>query len=329
MPRRPAVAAGLANLARGFAMGAADVVPGVSGGTVALLLGVYERLVGQIRAVAAVAGRLLTGRLRAGRLRAGAARAGTARAGTAYAGTVRIEPAFLAALLAGIALAVLLLADRLGRLLDDYPVEVSAAFLGLVAASVVVVRRRVGRWTAGRVVVAVVAAAGAFAALGLRSGGVDNPSAAVLFGAGAVAVCAMILPGVSGAFVLLLLGLYDYVLDALGDRDVADVAVFAAGAVVGLALFSNLLGRLLARRHDTTLAVLVGLTAGSLRVLWPWPAAGGVENAALGAPDTDRLAVSAALALAAFAVVVLLARLTGNHRAVPHPTGMVPPAPTA
>lgn len=297
------------NLARGFAMGAADIVPGVSGGTIALLLGIYRRLVMQIQIGSGAVARLATGRL-----------------ARARSDVRHLEPTFLLGLLTGIAAAVFTLAGLLDQLVDDYPVQVSAAFFGLVLGSVVVVRHRVSNWrarwcTAPPLVAFVLSAGAAFFALGLRGEGVGEPAGVVFFVAGAVAICAMILPGISGALLLLLVGLYDNVTNAVRERDLATLALVAAGAVVGLALFSHLLGRLLERHHDVTLGALMGLMAGSLRVLWPWPATvvttdgsalSGIDNTGLGAPVASQVPMAAVLCIGAFMVVVVLARRSGE-----------------
>ncbi len=286
----------LANVARGLAMGAADVVPGVSGGTVALLLGIYDRLVGQVAHLSAAAVQVLRGRLR-----------------SALAMARRAEWGFLVALVAGIGVAVVGLVEVVRWLIDEQPVGLSAAFFGLVAMTVVTTRREVRQWRAGLVVTFLAVAVAVFLLLGVRAGSVGDPGAVVIVGAGALAICAMILPGISGAFVLLLLGLYDPITEAVSDRDVGTVVLFGVGAVLGLGLFSRLLQRLLDRWRDAMIAVLMGLMAGSLRVLWPWPVgdadAEGFGNAALGAPPASDVAVAVVVAVAAAAVAVGLHRL--------------------
>ena len=281
-------------------MGAADVVPGVSGGTIALLLGIYDRLVHQIALLSTAAGQLLRGRLRQG--------VATAR---------RAEWAFLASLLTGIAIAVLGLVELVRLGIDRLPVALSAAFFGLVAMTVVTTRREVRQWRPGLVVMAAATAIAVFVLLGVRAGSVADPVAPVIVAVGAVAICAMILPGISGAFILLLAGLYDPITEAVSDRDIATVALFALGAVIGLGLFSRLLQRLLERRRDVVIAVLMGLMAGSLRVLWPWPVgdpdAEGFGNSALGAPVADDAAVAIVTACAAALVAWALYRL-GSRR---------------
>ena len=293
----------LTNLGRGLAMGAADVVPGVSGGTVALLLGIYDRLVGQIAHLSAAASQVLRGRLR-----------------SAASMAVRAEWGFLVALAAGIGIAILGLVEVVRLLIDEQPVGLSAAFFGLVAVTVVATRSQVSRWRVGLVGIFVAVGVGVFLLLGIRAGSVADPAWVVIVGAGALAICAMILPGISGAFVLLLLGLYDPITEAVSDRDVGTVVLFGLGAVIGLAVFSRLLQRLLDRWRDAMIAVLMGLMAGSLRVLWPWPVgdadSGGFGNAALGAPPASELLVAVVAAVAAGAVAVALHRM-GTRQASP------------
>ena len=246
---------------RGVAMGAADVVPGVSGGTVALLLGVYEQLVGTIRDGSTALGRMSRGEVREG-----------------FGDLRRLDWWFLAPLVAGMLATITALAGVIQALLENHPEELAGLFLGLVAASLVVAARMPVAWSSLQVGSATLAAVVLFVVLGFSGGPVADPSPMALFGAGAVAVCAWILPGISGAFLLLMLGMYPGVLDAVDDGIFGDLAMVAAGAVVGLALFSMILGRLLERHRDTVLAVLVGLMAGSLRVLWPWPNGVGVVS---------------------------------------------------
>ena len=246
---------------RGVAMGAADVVPGVSGGTVALLLGIYEQLVGTIRDGSIALGRMSRGEVREG-----------------FGDLRRLDWWFLAPLVAGMLVTITALAGVIQALLENYPEELAGLFLGLVAASLVVAARMPVAWSSLQVGSATLAAVVLFVVLGFSGGPVADPSPMALFGAGAVAVCAWILPGISGAFLLLMLGMYPSVLGAVDHRILSDLAMVAAGAVVGLALFSMILGRLLERHRDTVLAVLVGLMAGSLRVLWPWPNGVGVVS---------------------------------------------------
>ncbi len=277
-------------------MGSADVVPGVSGGTVALVLGIYPRVVRSIRSGASVLGALVRGR---GRL--------------ALSHFRQIEWMFLAPLLIGIITAVVSLAALLENLLEDEPQNMAAAFFGLVVGSIAIAWRLVDQWNARRLIGAAGVAVAAFLALGLRSDEITDPPTAAFLAGGAIAIVAMILPGISGSFILLMLGLYEAVIAAVNDRDVAVVAVFFIGAVIGLALFSTLLDRLLRDHRDTTLALLIGLMIGSLRVLWPWP--DGTETGRLAAPDSP--AIPILLALAGAVVVVVIGRVSERVDATP------------
>jgi putative membrane protein len=281
----PLVRHWLPNAIRGMCMGAADVVPGVSGGTIALVLGIYERLVETIHLGASAGGNLLRGDARAARER-----------------LAEIRWGFIIPLFAGVAFAVLTLAHVIEILLEDHPVEIGAVFFGLVAASVWVALGYFKRPDVRLLPIIIVSAVATFLLLGLRTGDISDPGLLVVFGSGALAICAMILPGVSGSFILLMIGMYEYMLDALNERDLAVAGVFILGAIIGLALFSSALDWLLHHFHDIVLAALIGLMVGSLRVLWPWPE--GTENTALAAPPAGEWVMPLLLALVAAAVVV-------------------------
>ena len=275
----------------GFGMGTADLVPAFSGGTVALLAGVYERLVANVRQGARALALLLRGRLVAG--------------GRAIAA---IEWRFVLPLLAGIAIAVIALAEILGRLLETHPRQLSATFFGLVLGATVVAAGDVRRPEVRTLTIGVLVAVVAFAGLGVTGGSVDDPALLAFFAAGAIGVCALILPGLSGAFLLVLLGMYEHALDAVRDADLLVVGVLALGAVTGLAAFSTLLNWLLREHHDSVLAALIGLMAGSTRVLWPWPGSE-ISDPRLGAPVAGEVPVAIGLAVVACTVVVLVGRL--------------------
>ncbi|MDE2721373.1 DUF368 domain-containing protein [Candidatus Palauibacter polyketidifaciens] len=236
--------------AKGLAMGLADLVPGVSGGTIAFISGIYDEL------VATIAGldRRLLGVLREGGVR-----------GVWQAGNL----SFLAVLLAGIGTSVFAFAGLLHWLLANRPVELRAFFFGLVAASVLLVGRRVADRRAG---IRILAAAGAVLAAVITSLPplVRSDAPLLLAAAAAVAACAMVLPGISGAFILLLLGAYAPVIAALHSLDLVRLAFVSLGIVAGLLAFSRVLRRLLARHRTPTLAVLTGFLVGSLNALWPW-----------------------------------------------------------
>jgi putative membrane protein len=297
----PRTALGLVGTyAVGFTMGAADTVPGFSGGTVALVAGIYERLIANVRQGARALSLLARARFGDGVRALGA-----------------IEWGFVLALLGGVLSAVVALASFLHRQLEAEPVRMSAVFLGLVIGATVVASRELRQPEARHALVGLAVAVVTFAGLGLRAADATTPSLAFVFVAGAVAICAMILPGVSGSFLLLLLGAYEYVIGAVSTRDLVVLGVFAVGCLVGLSSFSTLLNWLLRRHHDLVLAALLGLMAGSARVLWPWPSTDGVGDPQLGAPVAGDVPAVAALGVgAALAVVAFgfLARRTVGAR---------------
>lgn len=274
-------------------MGTADLVPGVSGGTIALVLGIYERLVASIKEGSSALGSLI--------------KADFPR----FKDHMRkVEWMLLLPLLAGILSAVLLLASFLEAQLEQNPTILAGAFFGLVLGSVVIARRLLKQPAPSHYVIGAGVGVGLFLLLGLGEGSdAANPGLLLFFGAGALAICAMILPGISGSLILVLLGMYAPVLAAVNDRDFAALGIFMVGAVAGLALFSQVLHWALQHHHDPVLAALVGLMLGSLRILWPWP--DGVEGPALGAPGDDWLWVLLA-AVVGGAAVLLIAWL-GNR----------------
>lgn len=252
---------------RGLAMGAADIVPGVSGGTMALILGIYERLINSLRSLARPP--FLRSLLRG-------------RPGRAFE---QVDGAFLVALAAGILTSVVTLAGVLTSLLEARPVLVYAFFFGLVLASVILVARRIRRVTASSWLLFALGTVAAFVLVGMSPA--NTPDAAwFLFLSGAVAISALLLPGVSGAFVLVLLGKYSYVLAAVRGGDLVALGAVGAGAVFGLLSFTQLLGWLFRRYHDPTLALLCGVMFGSLRKIWPWQTEVGGEQVNL-LPATD------------------------------------------
>lgn len=235
--------------ARGLLIGAADVVPGVSGGTMAFILGIYDELINAIRSVVPFLRSLAQGRWRE---------------------AFEILPwRFLLAVGLGVGLSIISLAGFLEWALEEHPDYVYALFFGLIVASLFVVQRRVKRWGAGSAAGAALAAVGAYILVGLTPAETPNDLWFV-FLSGAVAICAMILPGISGAFILLLLGKYQFMLGALRAVDVPVIVVFMAGAAVGIVSFSNVLRWLLDHYHDLTVAILLGFMLGSLRKVWPW-----------------------------------------------------------
>lgn len=279
----------LGQLGRGALMGTADIVPGVSGGTVALVLGIWERLIANIHSGARVLGVVVRGRFR-----------------EVLPALRQLEWVWVISLLVGLLLAVVLMSSVIETLLRDAPVQVAALLFGLVGGSVVVAWRMLRRRDVSAVAITVVVAVVTFVLLGLRAdvhptGGVTELAWWAFLGSGALAICAMILPGISGSFVLVLLGTYGAVLAAVNNRDLLSVGLVMVGCVLGLALFSTFLSWMLREHHDRVVALMVGLLIGSMRVLWPWP--GGVETTVLGSPD--RL-VPLAVALAVLGIAVVL-----------------------
>ncbi|MBW1729464.1 MAG: DUF368 domain-containing protein [Deltaproteobacteria bacterium] len=235
---------------KGLCMGASDVIPGVSGGTMAFILGIYEELIYSIRSLDLPCLKLLA-RLRFREF------------------SKRFHWEFLLAVGAGIAIAILSLARVLAWLLENRPVLIWSFFFGLISASVFTVSRRVKQWDLRLLVFAGLGAAAAFWVVGLIP--TKTPDAPwYLFLSGAVAICAMILPGISGAFILVLLGKYQMVLQALNNREFTVLFLVAAGACVGIVLFSRVLNWFFTHHHDLTVALLTGFMLGSLRKIWPW-----------------------------------------------------------
>ena len=234
---------------KGIAMGAADVVPGVSGGTVAFISGIYDELLGSIASVPAAVGLLLRGRILA------AWRAANA--------------SFLLVLMAGILTSVLSLARLITYLLEHQPIAVWSFFFGLILVSSHLVARDIQRWNWTRLL-SFAMGAGFGYWITVASPVQWGTGSLSIFLAGAIAICAMILPGISGSFILLLLGLYPFVLGAVKALDIAVLALFASGCLVGIVSFAGLLRWLLSRWRDLGLALLTGLMLGSLNKLWPW-----------------------------------------------------------
>jgi putative membrane protein len=273
-------------------MGSADIVPGVSGGTVALVLGIYDRLIHNISQGAHALRQLLT--------RDVAGAVGTLK---------RIEWIWLFALLGGILTAIVALSSVIETLLHEQPIRMSGLFLGLILGSIWVAVRMLDKVDGISIALMLGIGAVMFLLLGLRSD-TEVPDSAlevvtkpwwVFFLAGAIAICAMILPGISGSFILVMLGMYTEVLGAVNDRDFGILIAFMLGCVVGLALFSTLLNWLLERYHRWVLAAMIGLMLGSTRVLWPWP--NGTNTTTMTLPRGD-VAVPVLLIVIGAAVVV-------------------------
>jgi putative membrane protein len=231
-------------------MGASDVVPGVSGGTMAFILGIYEELIQAIQSFDLAWLRLVIQfKIRMA--------------------LNKVAWEFLIVLGFGILSAVFSLARLLSWLLDNQPVLIWSFFFGLIVASAVTVARRTGKWQTTTLFGLMGGAIGAYLLVGFIPVSTPETTFFVVF-SGAVAICAMILPGISGSFILVLLGKYHYILEAVNRRDVFTLLVFFAGAVIGIVGFSRVIGWLFKKYHDVVVAVLTGLMVGSLRKVWPW-----------------------------------------------------------
>lgn len=231
-------------------MGAADVVPGVSGGTIAFITGIYEELINSIKSIDLQAARLFfTGRWKAF--------------------WTKINGNFLLAVFAGIFISVLSLARLLEYLLEHQAILIWSFFFGLVLASSYVVSRKISNWEYVKVVALVGGIGIAFYITSVTPTTTTDARWFVIL-SGGLASCAMILPGISGSFILLLLGKYSFALHAVNERILLDLAMLGVGALAGLILFANLLSWLLKKYHDITIAVLVGFMIGSLNKIWPW-----------------------------------------------------------
>ena len=244
----------LSQFVRGFAMGASDIVPGVSGGTVALILGIYNGLITAIGRGSKALGRLCKGDISG-----------------FVDGMKSVDWVFLLPLVAGIGSAVLILSGIIESALTNHPESMAGLFFGLVVGSMIVARKLLKEPNAQHAVITLAVGLILFFLLAFQSGPVSDPNAFMLLGAGALAICAMILPGISGSFILLMIGMFAAVLNAVDERIISEIALVGVGAIIGLALFSSFLTHLLDNYHDTVMAVLLGLMLGSLRVLWPWP----------------------------------------------------------
>ena len=235
---------------KGIAMGAADVVPGVSGGTIAFISGIYEELITAINSVNFNSLKILKTQ-------------GLAAAWKAINGN------FLLALIVGIFISVVSLARLIKWLLENEPVLLWSFFFGLVIASILYVAKQIKVWNLYTIVVLILGGLAAYYITTLPTLA-TNDSNLYLVLAGSLAICAMILPGISGAFILLLLGAYQPAVDAINDKDIKTLFFLGIGAVIGLLTFSRVLKWLFDHHKNLTLAALTGFIIGSLNKIWPW-----------------------------------------------------------
>lgn len=235
---------------KGMAMGAADVVPGVSGGTIAFITGIYDDLLESIRRINPSLFNLWRTK-------------GTAAVWHHINGT------FLTSLLFGILIAILTLAKAVTYALKEHPIIIWSFFFGLIIASIIHMIRQINKWTSIEVILAIL---GTFIAFFITIATPINLEFNMLtvFIAGSIAICAMILPGISGSFILLLLGMYSPILDAVKELNIPILGLFALGCITGILLFSHFLSWLLNNYRTSSIAFLTGLLIGALGKVWPW-----------------------------------------------------------
>jgi putative membrane protein len=244
------------NFLRGVLIGIAEVIPGVSGGTLALITGIYSRLLNNIDLLFKSLRNISHPKIMARNLTA-------------------LEWKFLLPVFIGMAIALITTASFMEGLLESNPIELRAVFAGLVAAGIYIpykmsVKVNGDNWGLRDYLLALIGALVAFFLTGLPQGEVSNPGPILIFFSAAIAICALVLPGISGSFLLLTIGMYSATIGALNDRDLQYLFIFALGALLGLASFVSLLKYLLNQRARPTLVLLAGLMLGSLRALWPW-----------------------------------------------------------
>lgn len=236
---------------KGMAMGAADVVPGVSGGTIAFISGIYEELLNSISSFKFSLINVLK------------------HEGIKVVWK-KINGSFLLALFIGICFSVLSLAKLIETLLENHPILIWSFFFGLVLASIIYIAKQIKLWNIKCYLYLIFGLIFAYYITTLNPVITQNSSPWFLFLAGMIAICAMILPGISGSFILVLLGAYKPILNAINTKDFFSIIIFMAGAVLGLLTFSRVLKWLFSTYKNYTLALLIGFIAGSLNKIWPW-----------------------------------------------------------
>jgi putative membrane protein len=235
---------------KGMSMGAADVVPGVSGGSIALIAGIYQKLLDSIKSIDRTA------------------------LGFLFKFEIKrlwdyINGSFLFTLLAGILTSIFSLSKVITYLMDNHPIPLWSFFCGLIIISAVIILRDIKRWNIGVILSLILGTIAAYWITGLPP--TTTPDTLwFTFVAGAIAICAMILPGISGSFLLLVMGQYERILDAVNEKNLLIIALFGSGCVVGLLSFSRLISWLLKHYHAVTIGVLSGFMLGSLNKIWPW-----------------------------------------------------------
>lgn len=289
----------------GFCMGAADLVPGVSGGTIAFVGGIYDRLINGLKSLDLTTLRLLI----------------KGRFADVFA---RVPVVFFVTLGAGLLTAIFTLSHPLASLFKTHPVQLWTFFFGLVLGSILLLAKETWRWRVADWIAFATAAVATYWLVGLDA--IQTPpSIPYLFLSGAIAICAMILPGISGSYLLVILGKYHQVLEALNNRDIVSLAAFVSGIVVGILSFVRIVSWLLRTWRQITLVALTGIMAGALRTVWPWKVVTSTRINSAGEevpftssnilPDHTASALLAALPwlIAGLAAVLLLSRLSPSE----------------
>lgn len=235
---------------RGCAMGAADVVPGVSGGTIAFITGIYEELIDSIKGIDLQAVKLLLKLKFADFWK-------------------KVNGNFLLSVVLGIAISIFSLAKLMTWLLEHHPIYIWSFFFGLIIASSVLVAKEIKQWNIFTVIALIAGACAAYTITVMTPAETPDTWWFIIL-SGAIAICAMILPGISGAFILLLLGKYSYILGAVSSLNIGVILLFIVGAIAGIISFSHLLSWLLKNYHTLTVSLLTGFMIGSLNKVWPW-----------------------------------------------------------
>jgi len=289
---------------KGMAMGAADVVPGVSGGTIAFISGIYEEL---LNSISSFNFSLINVFKNEG----------------FKSVWIKVNGNFLVSLFVGILISVLSLAKLIESMLENHPIVIWSFFFGLVLASIIYIGKQITKWTKGSFLCLILGAILAFYITTLNPMVSANSSPWFLFLVGMIAICAMILPGISGSFILVLLGAYKPVLNALNTKDFVSIIIFLVGAILGLLSFSRMLKWLFSTYKNYTLATLTGFIIGSLNKIWPWKEtiswrtnSKGIEvpfNTASVSPFSfegdNQLLISIFLMLIGFGLIILLEKL--------------------
>ncbi|MBT8196451.1 MAG: DUF368 domain-containing protein [Bacteroidia bacterium] len=293
---------------KGLAMGAADIVPGVSGGTIAFITNIYEELLDSLKSIDHNALKVLF------------------KEGIPTFWK-HINGNFLAALFLGVGISLLSLAKIIKFLLAAYPELLWAFFFGLIVASTIVIGRKIKKIEFGHIIAFILGTVIAYAITVLSP---TNTTEAYwfIFVSGMIAICAMILPGISGSFILLLLGKYAFIVDSISELRIEILALFAAGCGIGLLSFSHVLSWMLKKYHDITIALLTGFMLGSLNKVWPWKFTESWRTNSKGEEvpliqsnvfpqnyDGEAMLIPAILiAILGFAVIIFIERLSASNQ---------------